>query len=70
MKLGYGYTIEEQITGQARHGGIQVDVFPLLENAVSFCAEDRDTLDLHSTPATLGLHSGDVLFMKPSYVIL
>lgn len=27
--LGSGFTAEEQITGQARHGGIQIEVFPM-----------------------------------------
>lgn len=29
MPLGSGYTVEEQITGKARHGGIQLAVWPL-----------------------------------------
>jgi hypothetical protein len=70
MKLEYGYTVEEQITGHARHGGIQIDVFPLLENAVNFYAGYSGALDLNSTPATLGLGDGYPLFMKPSCVIL
>jgi hypothetical protein len=29
MPLGEGYTAEEQLTGQAEHGGIQIEVFPM-----------------------------------------
>lgn len=33
MPLGQGYTAEEQITGQAEHGGIQIIVYPLKKEA-------------------------------------
>ena len=29
MPLGQGYTVEEQITGAARHGGLQIVVYPM-----------------------------------------
>ena len=29
MPLGQGYTVEEQITGEAEHGGLQVLVYPM-----------------------------------------
>ena len=29
MRLGEGYTAEEQITGEARHGGLQITVYPM-----------------------------------------
>lgn len=29
MPLGAGYTVEEQLTGEAEHGGIQLQVFPM-----------------------------------------
>lgn len=29
MPLGHGYTVEEQVTGAAKHGGIQVIVYPM-----------------------------------------
>ena len=29
MPLGEGYTAEEQLTGEARHGGLQIAVFPM-----------------------------------------
>ena len=33
MPLGAGYTAEEQVTGKAEHGGVQVAVFPLRAEA-------------------------------------
>ena len=29
MRLGEGYTAEEQLTGEARHGGVQITVYPM-----------------------------------------
>ena len=29
MPLGEGYTAEEQITGEAEHGGLQIEIFPM-----------------------------------------
>ena len=29
MQLGEGYTVEEQVTGSAEHGGVQIQVFPM-----------------------------------------
>jgi len=29
MPLGEGYTVEEQLTGEAQHGGLQVAVYPM-----------------------------------------
>ncbi|MGH7460039.1 MAG: hypothetical protein ACREMA_03300, partial [Longimicrobiales bacterium] len=33
MPLGSGYSVEEQITGTAEHGGVQLLVHPLKESA-------------------------------------
>lgn len=76
MPLGHGYTIEEQITGEARHGGIQVDVFPHLGDLVTFVdasennSEDRTALDLGMTPSQLGLSEGQQIVMDIRYVFL
>jgi predicted RNase H-like nuclease len=35
MKLGHGYTIEEQLS-DTTNGGIQIDVFPSLANVATF----------------------------------
>ncbi len=29
MPLGEGYTVEERLTGEARHGGLQIVVYPM-----------------------------------------
>jgi len=42
MPLGQGYSIEEQVTGQAHRGGIQIDVFPLLDESVTFRIEQEE----------------------------
>ncbi len=39
MPLGEGYTAEEQITGQAEFGGMQIEIFPMLSG--------RETRRLH-----------------------
>ena len=36
MPLGEGYTIEEQLTGSAEVGGIQLDLFEALREDVNF----------------------------------
>jgi hypothetical protein len=33
MPLGQGYTVEEQLTGRAEHGGLQLQVFPMKRKA-------------------------------------
>jgi hypothetical protein len=33
MPLGAGYTVEEQITGQTEHGGLQIEVYPMKREA-------------------------------------
>ena len=33
MPLGSGYSAEEQITGKAEHGGLQIEVFPMKREA-------------------------------------
>ncbi|KAJ7757011.1 hypothetical protein B0H16DRAFT_1314658, partial [Mycena metata] len=59
MKLGYGYTIEEQLAITAT-GGIQVDVFPTLIGVVSFRhADSQRQLNLGMTPEQLGI--GDMV---------
>ncbi|KAF7986960.1 hypothetical protein HWV62_3 [Athelia sp. TMB] len=69
MPLGRGYTVEEQITSEAKHGGIQVDVYPLLEDSVAFFGESgtkskRRQLDLLKTPNQLQLAEGNCVHMK------
>lgn len=67
MPLGHGYTIEEQMTGEAKHGGIQVDVYPLFEASVEFSHEKNYSMDLLKTPKQLKLVEGKVINMKLKY---
>ena len=64
MPLGRGYTIEEQLTGQAKHGGIQIDVFPSFNSAVTFTNGTGPALDLTLSPLELGIASGTRLNMQ------
>jgi hypothetical protein len=41
MRLGQGFTAEEQITGAAAHGGLQIAVTPLTPDAFARWAEER-----------------------------
>jgi len=43
MPLGKGYTVEEQLTGKAEHGGLQIVVYPMKAEIWSeFLARSRD----------------------------
>ena len=46
MPLGAGYTAEEQLTGQAEHGGLQIVVYPMKREAFDrrFPEEDQETV--------------------------
>jgi hypothetical protein len=60
MPLGHGYTVEEQMTGRAVHGGIQIDVYPTLRDAIACKSEfdmkldDGMKLDITRSPRELG----------------
>ena len=56
MKLGHGYTIEEQLTNMA-NGGIQIDVYPSLLKDVKFYKEEARSLrlDLGKSPKELNI---------------
>jgi hypothetical protein len=41
MPLGAGYSAEEQVTGRAEHGGLQVSAFPLRREAYERLLEER-----------------------------
>ena len=52
MPLGKGYTAEEQITGKAEHGGVQIIVYPMKKEAYQkIVAERRE-------PRTAGMFAG------------
>ncbi|KAI5476934.1 hypothetical protein MNV49_007035 [Pseudohyphozyma bogoriensis] len=56
MPLGKGYTVEEQLTGEAKVGGLQFDIFEPFDTSVSFFdANGQEITDLHKTPKELGL---------------
>ena len=63
MPLGHGYTIEEQITGQAKQGGIQIDVYPLLASAVEFKDEIGSSKDIRMCPRELQISEGRQISM-------
>lgn len=52
MHLGDGYTIEEQMTGHAKQGGIQIDVFPSLNESVRFRTELQGSIWKRSLTAS------------------
>ena len=60
MPLGQGYTVEEQLTGAARHGGLQIVVFPMKPERYEALAAARRSeysgMALHE-PAPMGLAS-------------
>jgi len=63
MPLGQGYTIEEQITGEAKQGGIQIDVYPLLASAVEFKVASKNCRDISMAPRELGIVKGERISM-------
>ena len=59
MKLGHGYTVEEQLANTA-NGGIQIDVYPTLLNDVKFYkGEARFALDLGKSPNELKIKTNE-----------
>ena len=57
MRLGEGYTAEEQLTGEARHGGLQIAVCPMKRSAYDALQQRRA---LEDTP------DGPVRCMEPA----
>lgn len=69
MPLGAGYTAEEQLTGRAEHGGLQIEAFPMRRDVFERrfpvrVRSARDTVHesaMHvccSAPSTMGLAPG------------
>jgi len=69
MPLGEGYTAEEQLTGAAEHGGLQIEVFPMkpdvyariqpeLESTLYAGAGPLGTVQLASADLDMGLAPG------------
>ena len=68
MQLGHGYTVEEQMTGHAVHGGIQIDIYPSLKGAVVCESETGMKLDITRSPQELGLLPDVNVRMTASWV--
>jgi len=68
MPLGHGYTIEEQMTGQAKIGGIQFDVFPSFNSVVGFYSRHptmgKAGYDMSLSPSQLGIYAGESIEMN------
>ncbi len=58
MPLGDGHTVEEQVTGRAEFGGLQIEVTPLLRTDVAFDADSTAVDVLLRTPRELGWAPG------------
>ncbi len=53
MPLGEGYSAEEQLTGEALHGGLQLVVYPMKrERYEALCACREEELDYYRNPPT------------------
>ncbi|KAH8797989.1 hypothetical protein DL96DRAFT_1688225 [Flagelloscypha sp. PMI_526] len=65
MRLGHGYTIEEQLSDTAS-GGIQIDVFPSLLDVVTF-HQNGDEVPLAESPRSLNIPPGRELLMKSTH---
>jgi hypothetical protein len=62
MKLGYGYTIEEQLSATTV-GGIQIDVFPSLVGVAKFHHSQHLELDLEKSPQDLNIKPKEQITM-------
>ncbi|KAH7927431.1 hypothetical protein BV22DRAFT_1193589 [Leucogyrophana mollusca] len=63
MPHGQNYTVEEQVTGKAQHGGFQFDVFPVRDQSFApyRSGERSKSLAHYETPAETGMIPGDSL---------
>jgi hypothetical protein len=68
MSHGSGYTVEEQVTGKAEHGGLQFDIFPVRDTKFTVQNNKTDVfLEKTKTPAELSLVAGDELRLTFSH---
>ncbi|KAE9410927.1 ubiquitin-domain-containing protein [Gymnopus androsaceus JB14] len=65
MKLGHGYSVEEQLSNTTS-GGIQIDVFPSLIGTVTFAHGHRAWLSLDKTPFQLDIKPNEKISMGPT----
>ena len=71
MPLGQGYTVEEQVTGKADHGGLQFDIFSTRDTPPGSFRGIVDSSGLavsfpiHMTPAELSVSNGtQIIFIS------
>ena len=68
MPLGGGYTIEGQVTGKEKWGGLQLESFPAMRSDAiwldSSSGESDGSLQIDRTPSELGLRVGAVLKLQ------
>jgi hypothetical protein len=70
--VGSGYTLEGQITGEEKFGGIQIEVVPSYQkiNMMSFSYGNREGGRTHitesQTPREYGLEGGSKIAMLPN----
>ena len=69
MPLGKGYTVEEQVTGKADHGGLQFDIFPTRDTPpgsfTSIASRYAQSFPFHMTPAELAVPDGAQIHFIP-----
>ncbi len=66
MPLGDGYTAEEQLTGEAQHGGLQIVAYPMLAAKYEEWREERErdrgvAFCMSAPPADMGLAPGGLM---------
>ena len=67
MPLGEGYSAEEQLIGEAQHGGLQVVVYPMKASRYSAWLEEQVHMDqvaygpIYSEPPEMGLAPGGLM---------
>ena len=65
MPLGEGYTAEEQLTGEAEHGGLQIAIYPMkrskYEELHDFSLQRFDDRVLESRPLKMGFAPGGLM---------
>jgi hypothetical protein len=70
MPFGQGYTVEEQVTGKAEHGGLQFDIFPLRPTppgtfkGIGPSGHEQSFL-FHMTPEELSIPDGAQICFYP-----
>ena len=67
MPLGEGYTAEEQLTGEAEHGGLQIAVYPMQASIYEerqsppILSSSNVLMDVASTQLNMGLAPGGLM---------